>query len=113
MVSRTSKISNLIKAVTIFSGATAALSLQWSVPIIFAVTAALGSGQEFHKYKHRIEVGNTMIVQLNELKLWWTSLSVYQKQLPYNKDRLVQQSERIITAELSSAYDGAQTQSED
>ena len=56
MVARNESISYTIKLITIFSGATAALHLQWCVPIILGVTAAFGTGQEFRKYPKRIEV---------------------------------------------------------
>lgn len=113
MVGRNTKISRTIKLVTIFSGATAALSLQWAVPIVLGVTAALGSGQEFRKYTRRIELGNVMVVQLNELKLWWMGLSMYQRQLPHNKDRLIQNAEHIIITEIASTFDGQTAEKED
>ena len=46
-----------------------------------------------------------MVVRLNELKLWWMGLSMYQKQLPQNKDRLIMTAERLIVTELESSYD--------
>lgn len=113
MVGRNSKISKTIKLVTIFSGATAALSLQWAVPIVLGVTAALGTGQEFRKYTRRIELGNVMVVQLNELKLWWIGLSMYQRQLPHNKDRLIQNAEHIIITEIASSFDGQSVEKDD
>uniref|UniRef100_A0A7S2WJ94 SMODS and SLOG-associating 2TM effector domain-containing protein n=1 Tax=Eucampia antarctica TaxID=49252 RepID=A0A7S2WJ94_9STRA len=105
MVSRNSTLSFTIKLVTLFSGASAALSLQWCVPIILGITASLGTGQEFRKYPKRIELGNAMVVQLNELKLWWMGLSMYQKQLPQNKDNLIMTAERLLMKELESSYD--------
>jgi hypothetical protein len=105
MASRNFKLGFAIKLVTLFSGATAALSLQWCVPIILGVTASLGTGQEFRKYPKRIEAGNAMVVQLNELKLWWMGLSMYQKQLPHNKDKLILTAERLIVHETESSFD--------
>lgn len=90
--------------ITIGSGATAALSLQWAVPIVLSVTAAFGTGQEFRGYTRRIELGNKMIVSLNELKLWWMGLSMYQRQLPHNKDHLILTSEKIIVTELETSF---------
>lgn len=113
MVDRNQKTSKVIKLITVFSGATAALSLQWCVPIILGVTAALGTSQEFRKYPRRIELGNTMVVRLNELKLWWMGLSMYEKQLPHNKDRLIQTSEQIILAEITSSFDGQNNASQE
>jgi hypothetical protein len=60
-----------------------------TAPTVLAVTASLGTGQEFRSYPRRIDLGNVMVMRLNELKLWWMSLSMYQKQLPHNKDKLV------------------------
>lgn len=60
-----------------FSGVAAALSLQWFVPVVLGVAAAMSTVQEFRKYFHRIELGNDPIVQLNKLRLWWMGLSQY------------------------------------
>ena len=103
MVYRNQGTTGVIRLVTMLSGATAALSLQWTVPIILGVSAALTTAQEFSGYGRRIEAANSMIVQLNELKLWWMSLSPYQKQLPHNKDRLIRIAETSIIAEVSQS----------
>lgn len=105
-VSRNEKISFAIKLVTILSGATAALSLQWVVPIVLGFTAFLGAGQEFRKYRQRIELGNEMVAELNHLKLWWMGLSMYQKQLPMNKDKLIRETEHAIIHEISAVSVG-------
>ncbi len=104
MATRNKTINFVIKIITIGSGATAAVSLQWAVPIILGLTASLGTGQEFRSYPRRIEMGNTMVTQLNDLKLWWMSLSMYQKQLPHNKDKLVLSAEKIIVMEMESSF---------
>lgn len=101
---RNKNINFVTKFITIGSGATAALSLQWAVPIVLGITASLGTGQEFRSYPHRIELGNAMVMQLNELKLWWMSLSMYQKQLPHNKDKLILSAEKIIVAEMKASF---------
>lgn len=104
MARRNKTINSLAKIVTISSGATAALSLQWAVPIVLGITAYIGTGQEFRAYPRRIQLGNAMVMQLNELKLWWMSLSMYQKQLPHNKDKLVLSAEKIILTEMESSF---------
>jgi len=111
MVARNNLLGLAIRMITIFSGGCAAMHLQWFVPIILAVTAALGTAQDYRKYPHRIEKGNDMVVRLNEMKLWWMGLSMYEKQLPQNKDNLILTSERIIVSELQSSY-GGQSSSE-
>ena len=110
VVRRNDRISSTIKIVTVFSGATAALSLQWLVPIVLGLTALLSAGQEFRKYRQRIEMGNDMITTLNKLKLWWMRLSMYQRQLPLNKDKLVIETERAIVTELSAVAIGSNAQ---
>lgn len=45
-----------------------------------------------------------MVVSLNELKLWWMGLSMYQRQLPHNKDHLILTAERIIVTELETSF---------
>jgi hypothetical protein len=108
MVIRNAHVSNAIKFITILSGGAAALSMQWMVPIILAVTAGLGSGQEFRQYPKRIDLANQGIVRLNDLKLWWMGLSMYERQLPKNKDRLIHESERIILHRCISEYGGTE-----
>jgi len=112
MAARNKIINNMTKMITIGSGATAALSLQWAVPIVLGVTASFGTGQEFRSYPRRIELGNDMVMQLNELKLWWMSLSMYQKQLPHNKDKLVLSAEQIIVAEMHASFGSSKSASE-
>jgi uncharacterized Tic20 family protein len=112
MASRNQTFSTCIKFITMFSGAAAALSLQWLVPIVLGVTAAMSTGQDFRKYPHRIELGNDLIVQLNKLKLWWMGLSQYEKQLPHHKDHLVLTAEKMIVNELESAVGGSHAVSE-
>ena len=104
MVARNKSANFVTKMITIGSGATAALSMQWAVPIVLGVTAALGTGQEYRSYPRRIDLGNAMVMQLNDLKLWWMSLSMYQKQLPHNKDKLVLSAEKIIVAEMEESF---------
>jgi len=106
MVERNERISSVITLITVFSGATAALSLQWFVPVVLGISAAFTTGQQFRKYPQRIESGNNMIVQLNELKLWWMSLSMYQRQLPASKDKLIGDSEGILLREMMASYGG-------
>lgn len=112
LVSHNTNYNIAIKAVTIGSAALAALSLQWAVPIILGVTAALGSGQDYNKYPQRIESGNTMVMKLNTLKLWWMGLSMYQKQLPQNKDHLIITGEKIILTDVESFFAGHSESSE-
>jgi len=104
MAARNKRLNSAIKMITIGSGATAALSLQWAVPIVLGITASLMSGQQFRAYPSRIDAGNAMVMKLNELKLWWMSLSMYQKQLPHNKDKLILSAEEIIATEMGSSF---------
>ena len=104
MSRRNEQFKHLIQIITIVSGGAAALSLQWIVPVVMGVIAALGSGQDFRKYSKRIESGNAMILRLNALKIWWMGLSVYQKRLPTIKDRLVLGAEKIIISETKSSF---------
>jgi len=113
MAARNKRLNSLIKMITIGSGATAALSLQWAVPIVLAITASLVSGQQFRVYPSRINMGNMMVMQLNELKLWWMSLSMYQKQLPHNKDKLILSAEEIIVKEMKSSFGAQESADED
>ena len=113
MASRNKNINFVTKMITIGSGGTAALSLQWAVPTVLAVTASLGTGQEFRSYPRRIDLGNVMVMRLNELKLWWMSLSMYQKQLPHNKDKLVMSVEKIIVTEIEISFGSSNSASED
>ena len=55
-------------------------------------------------------MGNDMITTLNKLKLWWMRLSMYQRQLPLNKDKLVIETERAIVTELSAVAIGSNAQ---
>ena len=96
----------IIKMITIFSGGLAAFSLQWSIPVVLGVTSALTGLQDYQVYPARIQGGNDMVVHLNEIKLWWLGLSMYEKQLPQNKDKIVLQSEKIILAEIKSSFLG-------
>jgi hypothetical protein len=46
-----------------------------------------------------------MIDELDHLKSWWTSLSIYDKFVAQNKDRLVLESERTILLDISFGLD--------
>eukprot|EP00593_Proboscia_inermis_P015741 CAMPEP_0171305586 /NCGR_PEP_ID=MMETSP0816-20121228/15467_1 /TAXON_ID=420281 /ORGANISM="Proboscia inermis, Strain CCAP1064/1" /LENGTH=618 /DNA_ID=CAMNT_0011786547 /DNA_START=39 /DNA_END=1895 /DNA_ORIENTATION=+ len=104
MVRKNQILSFIIKIITILSGAAAALHLQWCVPVVLAVTAAFGTGQEFRKYPSRIDMGNSLVLQLNELKLWWMGMSMYEKQLPKNKNKLILTAEQAMLSEIESTF---------
>jgi len=107
MSKRNAIVSSSIKFITMLSGAAAALSMQWVVPIILGVTAALNTAQDFRKYPQRIQAGNDLIVQLHKQRLFWMGLSEFQRQLPHNKDHLVLSAEDIIIMELESTHGGS------
>lgn len=104
LVRRNDFIGLLIKLITIFSGGCAALSFQWAVPIVLGVSSSLGLAQDFLEYPTRIENGNDLIVELNELKLWWLGLSIYERELPQLKDKLVLAAEKVIVDELKLSF---------
>lgn len=106
MVVRNRRFHAAVKSVTIGSGAFAALSLQWAVPIVLAVTAALGSSQDFGRYPSRIAAANNLVMRLNALRLWWMGLSMYQSQLPHNKEHLITTGECILNTEIEQYFDG-------
>lgn len=91
----------IIKVVLGSTTLLALLSKQWVIPIILGVSASFVSSQDFRKYQKRVEQGQSMISQLEDLLSWWDGLDVEAKILASNEDRIVQMAESIIAADVS------------
>jgi len=101
---RNAMMEKIIKAVLASTSVLAILSKQWLIPVVLGISAAFVASQDFRKYKKRIEVGDTMIAQLDELISWWDCLEVNDKISNASADNLVQSAERIIMAVIANSY---------
>lgn len=101
---RNHTIQTIIKVVLASTSLLALLSKQWFIPIVLGVSAAFVASQDFQKYNTRVEHGETMIAQLDELLAWWNCLDVEGKISKLNEDRLVQTAESIIMADAAYTY---------
>ena len=97
-------MDTIIKVVLGSTSLFALASKQWFIPIVLGMSAAFASSQDFRKYSKRVDQGEAMIGQVDELRSWWNRLAVDEKILSSNQDRLVQQAENIILADTSFTY---------
>ena len=93
-----------IKVILASTALFALASKQWLIPIVLGVSASFVTTQGFRKYQKRVDQGQSMIRQLDELLSWWVGLDVEGKILPVNEDRLVQMAESIIGADVAFTY---------
>lgn len=97
-------IELIIKVILVSTTLMALLSKQWAIPIVLACFAAFVSSQDFRKYRTRVDHGESMIGELDELLSWWEGLTIEDKIMASNEDRLVQTAERIIAADVAFTY---------
>ena len=82
----------------------ALLSKQWAIPIVLGVSSAFVASQDFRKYQKRLDQGQAMIQELDDLLAWWNVLTVEEKILNSNQDQLVHNAEGIIAADIAFTY---------
>ena len=89
----------------ILTGTTTALSLvgySSLVPIPVAFMSMLTALADFEQLSTRLRNVNQCKMQLNNIMIWWESLSMVEKRLPVNKEYLVKVTEDNLNAEVSA-----------
>jgi len=84
---------------------TSALSLFGQVlwiPLVVAASYALTSAGDFEQLTNKLRNINQALLQLENLCVWWESLSMVEKRQPNNKEYLVVSAEKNMDAEVSA-----------
>lgn len=92
-------ISYLLTAATT---ALAVLDYTAFVPIPVAAIALITGISDFEQLTNRLRNVNQCLLQLENLLIWWESLSMVEKRLPANKEYLVKVAEENMNAEVSA-----------
>lgn len=79
----------------------AAYELQRWIPVVLALVAMVEGFVEFRQLPLRLSMANMTYTRLKRTKVWWNGLSVLQKKLPNNKNRLVEHVEDTIFTQIS------------
>jgi len=80
----------------------ALIGYSYLVPIPVALMSALMSIADFEQLSVRLRNVNQCKMQLDNLQIWWESLSMVEKRLPVNKEYLVKVTEENVNAEVSA-----------
>merc|ERR1712107_622434 len=83
---------------TVCSGAQ---QFRW-VPLIAGVTFFLEAISSFEQLETQIRNLNDEILALKKIWIWWQSLTLMEQGLPDSKNRLVQETEKVMNAEISA-----------
>ena len=100
------KLAGRLQVATyILTAITTGLSLvgfAFIVPIPVALMSMLTSVADFEQLSTRLRNVNQCKMQLDNLHIWWESLSMVEKRLPANKEYLVKVAEENMNAEVSA-----------
>ncbi|GMH73040.1 hypothetical protein TrLO_g12039 [Triparma laevis f. longispina] len=79
----------------------AAYELQRWIPVVLALVAMVEGFVEFRQLPLRLSMANMTYTRMKRTKVWWNGLSVLQKKLPNNKNRLIEDVEDTIFTQIS------------
>jgi hypothetical protein len=103
-IPRTQKVyaltQGLVLLCTMLASVCAVLGLQAFIPAIVSLVAAIEGSVQFDQTALKLVGQNNNLSQLQELRIWWQSLSMVQKTVPSNKEHLVETTEDAIEAEV-------------
>jgi len=80
------------------------------VPIPVAFTSMLTALADFEQLSTQLRNVNQCKMQLDNIMIWWESLSMVEKRLPANKEYLVKSTEDNLNAEVSAFIKGPSRQ---
>ncbi|KAK3257637.1 hypothetical protein CYMTET_33288 [Cymbomonas tetramitiformis] len=89
-----------IYVISTSSALLATLQYELWIPLIVAVTSSLQSVLEFHQYQGRVAKSNSSMLQLQNMRVWWRSLSPVEKASRISLRRLVFSTESILESEF-------------
>ena len=75
---------------------------EW-MPVVVAVTSFLAGLSEYQMLSTKLHAVNGAILSLENLLVWWESLSMVQKRQPEAKEYLVKTTEEAVSAEIAWA----------
>lgn len=75
---------------------------EW-MPVVVAVTSFLAGLSEYQMLSTKLHAVNGAILSLENLLVWWESLSLVQKRQPEAKEYLVMTTEQAVSAEIAWA----------
>eukprot|EP00747_Dinoflagellata_sp_TGD_P193573 gnl/TRDRNA2_/TRDRNA2_59919_c0_seq1.p1 gnl/TRDRNA2_/TRDRNA2_59919_c0~~gnl/TRDRNA2_/TRDRNA2_59919_c0_seq1.p1 ORF type:complete len:247 (+),score=42.94 gnl/TRDRNA2_/TRDRNA2_59919_c0_seq1:67-741(+) len=73
------------------------------IPVVLTFTAAVGAIMDYEMYSTRLGAANAAHMSLQNLVMWWDSLSLVERRLNESKTYLVETTETAVYAELSWA----------
>ena len=71
------------------------------MPVVLAISAAIGSVIEFGLYPQVLRANNSTIAELKSIDIWWHGLTSSQRRSMLCKDILVSRTEYILNLEIA------------
>lgn len=94
-------LQRLIQILSLSTSVISALSLQWSVPIVWGVVTVLTRLElGWGKWDTYAETALVAFQTLTEIQQWWASLNTSDQELPAMQDRLVETTERALAHKM-------------
>lgn len=107
--SKLQRLQLLIFVCTVASSALGAFgSTNW-IPFVVVTLAAFQNLMEYTSLQVRLAACNAALCELNNARLWWQSLSIYERRGQANKETLVQTTEETILNEVASYLKAVRT----
>jgi len=76
------------------------------IPAVLAFSSTISGWTNYQQVELRLLQTNAAQSQLNQLLVWWDGLSMIEKRVPSNKDRLITESENVILSQ-ATIYSGS------
>lgn len=80
----------------------ASMGTRW-MPVVIAFTSAVSAAMEYEMLNSKLMYVNNALLDLNNVLVWWASLSLVEKRTDTSKQYLVDMTEGACSAELSWA----------
>jgi hypothetical protein len=110
---RVNTISVIVIGLSVTSAVFSAFDLVLWIPVAMAVSAFLTSWQSFSSVDTRLGQTNAAINQLNQLMIWWDSLTMIEKRVGANKEFLVMTTETAVQGQVVTTFTVTTNQDDD
>jgi len=80
------------------------------IPAVLALSTTINAWTNYQQVELRLLQTNAAQGQLNQLLVWWDGLSMIEKRVPSNKDKLITESENVILSQ-ATIYSGSNNSS--
>ena len=70
------------------------------VPVVLAISGAIGSVIAYGLYPQKLRARNSTIAELKSVEIWWHGLTLSQRRQSYYKELLVYRTEYALSLEI-------------